>query len=96
MIEYRRKKEEEKETFLLFGTDVFKEPGFQGFVFNLFEIPFLATSTRRCFNSVVLYPHFPLSDEEIDQVFECTNGWERTNKSEYDRAFDEVLGYFHR
>ena len=94
MIEYRRKKEEDKESFILFGTDVFKEPGFQGFVFNLVEIPFLATSTRRCFDSVVLYPHFPLSDEEINQVFECTNGWEKVPKEEYDKAFDEALSDF--
>ena len=96
MIEYRRKKEENKESFILFGTDVFKEPDFQGFVFNLVEIPFLATSTRRCFNSVVLYPHFPLNDEEFGGVWDCAAGWERITKDEYDKAFDEALGYFHR
>ena len=96
MIEYRRKKEEDKESFILFGTDVFKEPGFQGFVFNLVEIPFLAASTIRCFDSVVLYPHFPLNDEMIDPVLKCDDGWEKVTKEEYDKAFDEALGYFHR
>ena len=96
MIEYRRKKEEDKETFILFGTDVCTEPGFQGFVFNLFEIPFLATSTRRCFDSVVLYPQFSLNNEEIGQVLECANGWEKVTKEEYDNAFDEALSSFYK
>ena len=94
MIEYRRKKEQDKETFILFGTDVLREPGFKGFVFNLFEIPFLATSTRRCFDSVVLYPHFPMDDEGINSLLYCTDGWEKINKEDYYKAFNEALSGF--
>lgn len=96
MIEYRRKEEKDKETFVLFGTDVFHEPGFRGFTFNLKEIKFLATSTLRTFDSVVLYPHFPVDSEMIDQILSCTDGWEETTKEEYDKALDEVLRYFDR
>ena len=94
MIEYRKKKEQDKESFILFGTDVFNEPSFRGFVFNLFEIPFLATSTRRCFDSVMLYRNFPLDDDMIDQVLNCTDGWEKISKENYDEALDEALTGF--
>ena len=97
MIEYRRKEEKDKETFVLFGTDVIHEPGFQGFTFNLFEPPkFLATTTRRCFDSIVLYPHFSVDNDIIDQLWYCTDGWEKTTKEEYDKALNEALSYFHR
>ena len=94
MIEYRRKKEQGKEAFVLFGTDVYNEPGFQGFVFNLLDIPFLATSTRRCFDSVVLYPHFPMSDDVIDNLLNCSDGWEKITKEDYDKAFNDALSRF--
>ena len=93
MIEYRKKKEGNKETFILFGTEL-AEPGFRGFVFNLFEIPFLATSTRRCFDSVMLYRNFPLNNDMIDQVLNCTDGWEKISKENYDEALDEALTGF--
>ena len=95
MIEYRKKEEKDKVSFVMFGTDPLKEPGFEGLVFNLIDIPYLATSTRRCFSSAVLYPHFPVDKEIIGHMLECTDGWEKTDKSEYNRAFDEALSYFH-
>lgn len=88
-ILYRKKIEENVETYVLFSNSPFKGPSIQGFeIVNYPEIDFLATSTLKNVSKITFLPHINIDD--FLPLFELTDGWEESSKEEFNQVLKNI------